>query len=134
VDRPEPLLIYVPGVRRDEKGSVLMELGGGCYEPQLKRLARDVLRERYIDGVIDEMLAPERLTSADVVALLKQGSGGEQAGEAGQVAKDNGAKRALIPIENKRAFLDGPADIIERVDPVFLGGSKTAAFKALGLN
>src|SRR5438105_2920795 len=53
VDRPEPLLIYVPGVRRDEKASVLMELelGGGCYEPQLKRLARDVLRERYTDGV-----------------------------------------------------------------------------------
>lgn len=50
-----------------------------------------------------------------------------------QVAMDNGAKRALIPIENKRNFLDVPADIIEHVDPVFYGDPKTAAFKALGL-
>src|SRR5437660_6385892 len=40
-----------------------------------------------------------------------------------QVAKDNGAKRALIPIENKRNFLDVSADIVEHVDPVFYGGS-----------
>ena len=60
VDRPEPLLIYMPGVERDRKGSVLMELelAGDCYEPQLKRLARNVLRKRYTDGVIDEMLRP----------------------------------------------------------------------------
>lgn len=51
-----------------------------------------------------------------------------------QVAKDNGAKRALIPIENKRAFLDVTADIMEHVDPVFYGDPKTAAFKSLGLN
>jgi len=42
-----------------------------------------------------------------------------------QVAKDNGAKRALIPIENKRNFLDVSADIMEHVDPVFYGDPKT---------
>jgi PglZ domain len=80
-DQPEPLLIYIPGVDRDRKGSVLMELelAGDCYEPQLKRLARNVLRERYTDGVIDEMLRPEKLAYEDVVALLDQGSGGEAA-------------------------------------------------------
>jgi ATP-dependent Lon protease len=51
-----------------------------------------------------------------------------------QVAKDNGAKRALIPIENKRAFLDVTADIMEHVDPVFYGDPKSAAFKSLALN
>ncbi len=50
-----------------------------------------------------------------------------------QVAKDNGAKRALIPIENKRNFLDVSADIMEHVDPVFFGDPKTAAMKVLGL-
>ena len=50
-----------------------------------------------------------------------------------QVARDNGAKRALIPIENKRTFLEVSADIVEHVDPVFFGDPKTAAFKALGL-
>jgi ATP-dependent Lon protease len=51
-----------------------------------------------------------------------------------QVAMDNGAKRALIPIENKRNFLDVSADIMEHVDPSFFGDLKQAAFKALGLN
>jgi ATP-dependent Lon protease len=51
-----------------------------------------------------------------------------------QVAKDNGAKRALIPIENKRNFLDVSADIMEHVDPIFFGDAKTAALKALGAN
>jgi ATP-dependent Lon protease len=50
-----------------------------------------------------------------------------------QVAKDNGAKRALIPIENKRSFLDVPADVVEYVDPIFYGDPKTAAMKVLGL-
>jgi ATP-dependent Lon protease len=52
--------------------------------------------------------------------------------EALQVAKDNGAKRALIPIENKRNFLDVSADIMEHVDPIFYGDPKTAAMKVLG--
>jgi ATP-dependent Lon protease len=49
-----------------------------------------------------------------------------------QVANDNGARRALIPIENKRNFLDVPADVVEHVDPIFYGDPKTAAMKVLG--
>ena len=51
-----------------------------------------------------------------------------------QVARDNGAKRALIPIENKRNFLDVPGDVVELVDPIFYGDPKTAAMKVLGLS
>jgi len=51
-----------------------------------------------------------------------------------QVAMDNGAKRALVPIENKRQFLEVNPDVLERVDPIFYGDLKQAAFKALGLN
>ena len=51
-----------------------------------------------------------------------------------QVAMDNGAKRALIPIENKRQFLDVNPDVLEQVDPIFYGDLGQAAFKALGLN
>ncbi|QVL47226.1 MAG: protease Lon-related BREX system protein BrxL [Thiocapsa sp.] len=50
-----------------------------------------------------------------------------------QVAMDNGGKRALIPIENKRQFLDVNPDVLEHVDPVFFGDMRQAAFKALGL-
>jgi ATP-dependent Lon protease len=49
-----------------------------------------------------------------------------------RVAMDNGAKRALIPIENKRNFLDVAADVMEHVDPIFYGDPKTAAQKVLG--
>jgi hypothetical protein len=64
----ECVMIYLPGCERDRHGSVLMELekAGECYEPQLKRLARNVLRQRYTDGVIDEMLAPERVSYEDL--------------------------------------------------------------------
>ncbi|MFH1921849.1 MAG: protease Lon-related BREX system protein BrxL [Planctomycetota bacterium] len=51
-----------------------------------------------------------------------------------QLAKDNGVKRALVPIENKRQFLEVSGDIMEHVDPVFYGDPKAAAFKALGMN
>jgi ATP-dependent Lon protease len=49
-----------------------------------------------------------------------------------QVAMDNGGKRALIPIENKRQFLEVNANVLEQVDPVFFRGMRQAAFKALG--
>jgi ATP-dependent Lon protease len=50
-----------------------------------------------------------------------------------QVAMDNGARRALVPLENKRHFLEVSADIVERVDPIFFSDPMTAAMKALGM-
>jgi len=80
-DVPDSLILYLPGVERDRDSSVLMELekGGSVYEPQLKRLARNALREFYTDGDIDDMLAPEALSYGDVVGYLKQAIEGEQA-------------------------------------------------------
>jgi Predicted ATP-dependent Lon-type protease len=43
------------------------------------------------------------------------------------------ARRALIPLENKRNFLEVSGDIVERVDPVFFSDPMTAAMKALGM-
>src|SRR5665811_2105476 len=43
-----------------------------------------------------------------------------------QMGMDNGAKRALIPIENRRNFFDVTSDIIEHVDPIFYGDPKMA--------
>jgi len=78
-DLPEPLLLYLPGVSRDKKGSVLMEIekGGVSFEWQLKRLARLCLRESFSDGVIDGMLASESVAYQDVVGFLTQ-NGGEE--------------------------------------------------------
>jgi len=78
-DTPESVVIYLPGCERDRRASVLMELenAGECYEPQLKRLARNVLRKRYTDGVIDEMLAPERVTYDDLARASSDASSAE---------------------------------------------------------
>jgi hypothetical protein len=71
-DLPDPLLIYLPGKVRDDETSVLMELeaGGDRWEPQLKREARRVLKRRYGDGQIDQMLASESISYQDIVGLL----------------------------------------------------------------
>ena len=50
-----------------------------------------------------------------------------------QVGMDNGAQRALIPLENKRSFLEVSGDVIERVDPIFYADPMTAAMKGLGI-
>ena len=46
---------------------------------------------------------------------------------------DNGGRRALIPTESKRNFLEVPGDIVEHVDPIFYSDPSTAALKALGM-
>ena len=51
-----------------------------------------------------------------------------------QMAMDNGARRAIVPVENKRQFLDVPGGIVERVDPIFFSDPLTAVMKALGAN
>jgi hypothetical protein len=78
-DVAECVIIYLPGCERDRRGSVLMELekAGECYEPQLKRLARNVLRQRYTDGVIDEMLARERVSYQDLAHASSDTSAAE---------------------------------------------------------
>jgi hypothetical protein len=78
-DIPECVVLYLPGCERDRRGSVLMELekAGECYEPQLKRLARNVLRQRYTDGVIDEMLTSERISYDDLARSSSDTSSAE---------------------------------------------------------
>lgn len=78
--QPEALVIYLPGVTRDRQGSVLMELekGGRCYEPQLRKLALSVLRKRFTDGQIDEMLRPASVSYDDIVSLLGQDEDGSK--------------------------------------------------------
>jgi ATP-dependent Lon protease len=50
-----------------------------------------------------------------------------------QLAMENGAKRALVPIENRRQFLEVSGDVAERMDPIFYSDAPLAANKALAL-
>lgn len=80
-EKPESLIVYVPGLPRDRQTSPLMEIGkaGTCYEPQLRRLALNVLRKRFTDGQIDEMLRPASIGYDDIVSFLGQGDEGKPA-------------------------------------------------------
>jgi hypothetical protein len=71
-DEPDCVVVYVPDVKRGHHSSVLMELetAGRAWEPQLRQLARHALRQRYTDGVIDELLSRESTSYADIAAAL----------------------------------------------------------------
>ena len=79
-DLPDPLLIYIAGKERDDDTAILMELeaAGDRWEPQLKREARRVLKKRFGDGQIDQMLGSPNVTYEDIVGLL-EGGGDEHA-------------------------------------------------------
>lgn len=51
-----------------------------------------------------------------------------------QLAMENGARRVLLPTENRRHFLEVPADTVEKVDPIFYADPQIAAAKALGFH
>lgn len=51
-----------------------------------------------------------------------------------RVAMDDGARKALIPIQDKRNFLEVPGDIVEKVDSIFYGDLSVAWTKGLGIN
>ena len=68
------IVVYMPGVTRDEKTSLLLEIekAGVCYlPPALKQMARNVLRKRFTDVAIDEMLGSEKLTYADLARMTE---------------------------------------------------------------
>jgi ATP-dependent Lon protease len=50
-----------------------------------------------------------------------------------RVIMDNGAKKVLIPLANKRDFLEVPGEIVEKVDPIFYSEPLQAALKAVGI-
>lgn len=50
-----------------------------------------------------------------------------------QVIVDNGAKKVLVPVSNKRQFLEVPGDLLERVDPIFYSEPLAAALKSIGM-
>jgi ATP-dependent Lon protease len=51
-----------------------------------------------------------------------------------QAVMDNGARKVVIPVENKRHLLEVPGDVLDAVDPIFYADPLTAALKACGLH
>jgi hypothetical protein len=81
-DQPDEIVIYIPGLERDAKGSLLMELEkAGTYyaQPALKQFARLVLRKRFTDVAIDEMLKADSLTYTDLARMAQDEAAAEGA-------------------------------------------------------
>jgi ATP-dependent Lon protease len=51
-----------------------------------------------------------------------------------QLSMENGARRALIPIENRRQFLEVSPEVAERLDPIFYSDAPIAANKAMAIS
>jgi ATP-dependent Lon protease len=51
-----------------------------------------------------------------------------------QLAMDNGAKRVLLPIENKRDLVDVPGDVLDKLQIIFYSEPINAAFRAMELD
>lgn len=49
-----------------------------------------------------------------------------------QIGMENGAKRALIPLDNKRHFLEVSGDVLEKVDPIFFADPFDGVDKGIG--
>jgi PglZ domain len=79
-DKPDALVIYIPGLAHDSKASVLMELekAGRTWKPELKQLAKNVLLQKYTLGVVDEMLPFDRKVSYDDLSRAAAGNSGAE--------------------------------------------------------
>lgn len=76
-DEPASVLLYLPGVSSDPHGSVLMELelAGLRWERPFKAVARVALRQRFTDGVVDELLNRQNVTYDDLVTAVGSETG-----------------------------------------------------------
>lgn len=79
-DKPDALVVYIPGCVHDAKSSVLMELekAGRTWKPDLKQLAKNVLLQKYTLGVVDEMLPFDRKVSYEDLARAAAGNSGAE--------------------------------------------------------
>lgn len=79
-DKPDMVVVYIPGFAHDAKASVLMELekAGRTWKPELKQLAKNVLLQKYTLGVVDEMLPFDRTVSYEDLARAAAGNSGAE--------------------------------------------------------
>lgn len=79
-DKPDALVVYIPGIAHDAKASVLMEMekAGRTWKPDLKQLGKNVLLQKYTLGVVDEMLPFDRKVSYEDLARAATGNSGAE--------------------------------------------------------
>ncbi|WP_116807325.1 PglZ domain-containing protein [Steroidobacter cummioxidans] len=98
-DKPDPVVIFIPGLAHDVKSSVLMELekAGRIWKPELKQLAKNLLLQTYTLGLVDEMLRFERKVSyEDLARAAARNSGAEPPSILKSIFHDASGNDALL--------------------------------------
>jgi hypothetical protein len=129
-DQPEQVVIYVPSLDRDAKGSLLMELekAGTFYsQPPLKQFARLVLRKRFTDVALDEMLKSDSLTYVDLARMAQD----ETAAEGASLLKSIFGSSDTLAILT--AWIGDPEKDDELEAKGALGELRTAALARVGV-
>ncbi|MCL2825005.1 MAG: PglZ domain-containing protein [Polyangiaceae bacterium] len=77
-DRPDPVVLYLSGIQRDPRTSVLMELEkmGQVWMPVLGLLGKNALLERFTLGVVDELIPLDRKASYEYLARVSADDAG----------------------------------------------------------
>ncbi len=88
----------------------------------------------FFIGMISAILG--RRTGGGLVILGQMSIHGvlsrvEGLGDKLRIAMDSGAKRVMIPTENRRDFVDLPAEVLDKIQIDFYSDPAQAAFKAL---
>lgn len=81
-DTVESVVVYLQGVKRDDKGSLLLELeklGVHYAQPALQQMARLTLRKRFTDVAIDDLVKNGALTYSDFAKLAEDSGAAEGA-------------------------------------------------------
>jgi len=88
-------------------------------------------------ALISALLGKPALESLVVLGEMSLRGGLQAVGsltERLQLAMDNGARRVLLPVESKRALLEAPADVLDKVQIIFFSDPINATFRALDLD
>ena len=78
-DEPAQMIVYLGGVERSIDSPLMeLECAGTRWEPQLRRLARNALQQKFTAGVIDELLNRANLDYKDVAQAASGGTHGDE--------------------------------------------------------
>ena len=111
------LHIQVVNLMQSKEGS---ETGVAFFIAILSALLEKPVQEQLV--VLGEMSIHGGLRKVDALT------------ERLQLAMDSGAKKVMLPSENKRDFADIPGDILDKIQIIFYSDPVNAAFRAMGLD
>ena len=78
-DEPGQLILYLRGLDRSKDSPLMeLELAGTRWEPQLRQLARNALKQQFTAGVIDELLQRDNLDYVDIAQATGRGVGRDE--------------------------------------------------------